>query len=62
MKVILSNSCIFGDFKKNPKITLYFDPMIPKLDYIFFTTNKKDLKEQYRDAKVKMPHIIPPPI
>jgi hypothetical protein len=52
---------IFAYLKKKPKISLYFDPSLPRIDYTLFTTNKEDFKEQYRDAEEMMPHNQPRP-
>ena len=47
---------IWGFLKKNPKLTLYFDPPRPRLDCITFITKREEFKEQYRDAEEKMPN------
>ena len=47
---------IWGFLKKNLKLTLYFDPTIPRLDYIMFTKKREEFKEQYRDAEEETPH------
>ena len=52
---------IFAYLKKKPKITLYFDPTIPNLDYSIFKTAPDDFKEYYRDAKEELPHNMPKP-
>ena len=50
---------IWGWLKKNPKITIYFDPAQPMMDYGIFHTDKEHFKEQYRDAEEEMPHRMP---
>ena len=52
---------IWGYLKKKPKLTLYFDPGLPDIDYSTFTTNVEDFKEQYRDAQEQIPFKQPPP-
>jgi len=52
---------IWAFLKKNPKLTLYFDPARPVIDYSLFKTNKEDFKEQYRDAEEELPHRMPRP-
>ena len=52
---------VFAYLKKKLKLTLYFDPSMPKLDYGIFQTNAQDFKEQYRDAKEELPHKMPRP-
>ena len=50
---------IWGFLDKNPKLTLYFDPARPNMDYGMFTTKREEFKEQYRDATEEMPHNMP---
>ena len=54
---------IFGFLKKNPKLTLYFDPNEPKLDESVFENGStaKDFKEQYQDAEEELPTHMPKP-
>ena len=52
---------IWAFLKKIPKLTLYFDPARPVIDYSLFKTNKEDFKEQYRDAEEELPHRMPRP-
>ena len=50
-----------GLLKKNPKLTIYFDPAQPMINYGIFQTNREEFKEQYRDAEEEMPHRMPKP-
>ena len=50
---------IWGWLKKNPKLTIYFDPSQPMIDYSIFQTDKEEFKEQYRDIEEEIPHRIP---
>jgi hypothetical protein len=52
---------IFGYLKRKPKLTLYFDPRLPNIDYTNFKTNKEDFAEHYRDAKEELPFKMPKP-
>jgi hypothetical protein len=53
---------IFAFLKKKPKLTLYFDATIPRLDPTMFSGNKaKQFKDQYRDAKKEKPMRMPKP-
>ena len=52
---------IWGYLKKDPKLTLYFDPERPMLDYSIFKGKGEDFKEQYRDAVEELPHKMPVP-
>ena len=48
--------------KHKPKLTLDFDPDIPRLDPNMFTgSDISSFKEQYRDAEEKAPDNIPCP-
>ena len=54
---------IFGFLKKHPKLTLYFDPDLPKLDPNAFSSNtSEEFREFYRDAKEPMPDNMPEPL
>jgi len=50
---------IWAWLKKNSKLTLYFDPARPAIDYGLFKTNKEDVKRHYRDAMEQIPHMMP---
>jgi hypothetical protein len=52
---------IFAYWKSSPKISLYFDPRLPRHDYTTFTTRHEDFEVHYRDAKDELPHNMPPP-
>ena len=53
---------IFGYLRKKPKLTLYFDPMFPRIDQsIFNKLNKKYFKEQHKDAQEEIPENMPIP-
>ena len=52
---------IFGYLKKKPKLSLYFDPSLPNIDYSTFRTKKEDFHEHYRDAEEQLPHQMPIP-
>jgi Reverse transcriptase (RNA-dependent DNA polymerase) len=52
---------IFSYWKSSPKMSLYFDPRLPNIDYTTFTTNPTDFYPQYRGAKEESPHNMPPP-
>ena len=53
---------IFGSRKKNPELTLYFNPEVPKLPPDMFNGDTSDtFKDQYRDAKEEVPDRIPEP-
>ena len=58
MKAILQ---IFAYINNNPKLTIYFDPRLPNIDYSTFKTNADDFKEYYRDAKDEDPPRMPEP-
>ena len=58
MKAILQ---IFAYINNNPKLTIYFDPRLPNINYSAFKTNANDFKEYYRDAKDKDPPRMPQP-
>lgn len=50
---------MFGYLKKKGKLTLYFDPRLPNIDYSGFKMNKEEFKIHYRDAEEEMPHSMP---
>lgn len=53
---------IVAFLKKRPKLTIYFNPELPKLDYnIFNNTDPEMFREQYRDAKEELPPRMPKP-
>lgn len=52
---------IFSYLKHKPKLSLYFDPTLPRIDYGAFKTNKSDFVEHYRDAEETMPYRMPIP-
>lgn len=52
---------IFAFLDKKPKLTLYFDPSLPNIDYSKFTTKREEFKEHYRDAHEEMPYHMPKP-
>jgi hypothetical protein len=52
---------IFAFLKKKPKLTLYMDPSLPRMDYSLFQTDPEEFKEYYRDAEEEMPHRMPRP-
>jgi hypothetical protein len=52
---------IFTFWKRSHKITLYFDPRMPRTDFSEFTTNHHDFEAHYRGAREELPHNMPPP-
>ena len=50
---------IFAYLKKKPKLTLYYDPVLPRMDYHNFRTKREDFLEHYRNAAEPMPHHQP---
>ena len=44
---------IFAEHKKNPKLTLYFSPTFPWIDYSLFETKKEYSEEKYNYSKEK---------
>lgn len=52
---------IVAYLRKKPKMSLYFDPGIPNIDYASFKSNAEDFKVHYRDAIKEMPHMMPMP-
>ena len=47
---------IWAFLERNPKLTLYYDPARPFLDYSLFKADKEDFKEQYRDIEEELQH------
>ena len=52
---------IFAYIKNKPKLSLYFDPREPNIDYAAFKTNAEEFKEYYRDAQEEDPPRMPQP-
>ena len=53
---------IFAFLKRKPKITLYFDPSLPKIEADTFTgSDSLAFREQYRDAVEELPSNMPKP-
>jgi hypothetical protein len=52
---------IFGYLKLKPKITIYLDPGLPRLDPNTFATNHAEFQDLYRDAAEEVPSRIPSP-
>ena len=52
---------IFAFLKKKPKLSLYFDPTLPKIDESMFAgaSNVDQFKDQYRDAEEEIPDHMP---
>ena len=52
---------IFAFLKKKPKLSLYFDPTLPKIDESMFAgaSNIDQFKDQYRDAEEEIPDHMP---
>ena len=42
---------IFAFLKKKPQLTLYMDPLMPKMHYSLFKIDPEELKEYYQDAE-----------
>ena len=53
---------IFAYLDRKPKLTLYFDPHLPNIDYTEFKMNADEFKEYYRDAVEEFPPRMPPPL
>ena len=56
---------IFAFLKKNPKLTLYFDPQEPMIEPSWFTGDDRDVfLDQYRDAREQLPdeRLCPEPL
>ena len=48
--------------RKKPKLILYFDPSLPKIDESMFEGNdRKQFLNHYRDAKEEVPTKMPKP-
>jgi len=52
---------IFAYWKSSPKVSLYFDPRLPRHDYTTFVTRHSDFAMHYRDARDELPHNMPVP-
>ena len=52
---------IFAYWKAAPKLSLYFDPRLPRHDYTTFTTQHDEFQVHYRGARDEFPHNMPPP-
>ena len=52
---------IWAYLDKTHKLTLYFDPVRPNIDYEDFKTDRKEFQEQYIGADEKVPHKMPVP-
>ena len=52
---------IFAYLEKKPKLTLYLDPEVPRIDYADFKARPNEFREYYRDAEEQMPHRMPRP-
>ncbi len=52
---------IFAFLRKHPKLTLYFSPELPLMDFGEFQTKKEDFSELYCDAEEELPHRMPLP-
>ena len=50
---------IFSFLKKKPKLSLYMNPSLTRMNYSVFKTKLEDFKEYYRDAEEEMPHRMP---
>ena len=51
---------LFSFLKKNPKITLYFEPNLAIIDPTLFTSiTKKEFRDQCRGAKEELPNDSP---
>ena len=49
---------VFTYLDKKPKVTLYIDPTLPKIDSSEFKTERKEFLEHYRYAKKKVLYKI----
>ena len=47
--------------KKKPKLTLYMDPSLPRMDYSVFNIKPEDFKEYHRNAEEEMPNQMSRP-
>jgi hypothetical protein len=52
---------IFAYWKTAPKLSLYFDPRLPRHDYTTFGTQHEDFQVHYRGARDELPHNMPRP-
>ena len=52
---------IFAFLKNRPKLTLYMDPSLPRMDHSLFKTDPEGFKEYYRYAEEEIPHSMPRP-
>ena len=52
---------IVAYLKKKPKLSLYFDPDLPRLDPSMFNDDTEAFLEHYRDAKEEVPAQMPTP-
>ena len=50
---------IFAYLKKKPKLTLHYDPGLPRMDYSNFRTKQEEFLEHYQHAAEPMPHHQP---
>ena len=50
---------IFAYLKRNPKLSLYFDPQLPNIPDNVFNVETESFKEHYRDAKDELPYNMP---
>lgn len=50
---------IISYLKKNPKLTLYFNPELPRLDTSIFKSDREAFLEIYRDAEEELPFDMP---
>ena len=53
---------IFGYMKRKMKLTLYFDPQLPKIPSGIFDMDTSIFKENYRDAEEELPYKMPTPL
>ena len=53
---------IFAYLKRNPKLSLYFDPQLPNIPDNVFNVETESFKEHYRDAKDELPYNMPKPL
>ena len=52
---------IVAYLKEKPKLSLYFDPDLPRLDPFIFNEDTEAFLEHYRDAKEEVPAQMPTP-
>ena len=48
--------------KKKPKLTLYMDTSLPRMDYSVLNIKPEDFKEYYRNSEEEMPNQMSRPI